>query len=493
MTLHSTLLAFVLSTSIVCAQETIVSTSASTKDCAITVYNDGFALIREQRELQLKKGVNLVRYENVAARIIPSSLSIRSVNNPDALQIREQNYQYDLLNPLSILNKSVGKTIRFRREGMNGQPEIVEGTLLNPPSSIVSVDDNGNAKMTSTYNDLVIRTKDGKVILNPRGEAMLDEVPSGLIPFPSMLWTVESSKSINHETEVSYISEGISWKADYVVNISSVDKKLDLDAWVTVDNKSGTSFKNSQLQLVAGVVKRVQEPVESAGYADLRWTMAANKAPAISQENFFEYHLYTLESKTTIADNEIKQIQLFSKKDVSMKRKLVIDASMNQFYADAESKDFGPGEEKRATIIVEFPNSKSNNLGLALPKGIMRLYKRDSKGTLQFIGEDALAHTAEDEVVKLNIGEAFDINATVKQVSYKKLSEHSNEMRFEVQVRNHKDSDVEIVVRQAQNNDWEIVSATEPALKSGAHTLEFNLNLKKGETKTVSYTIRNKW
>jgi len=475
----------------VVSQETTVSTGKDTKKTSITVYNGGFGLVREQRIMTLKTGMNDVRFEDVASQIDPTSISFKSMNFPSSLSVREQNYQYDLLNPTSILNKSVGKTVRFRRMLGNGQSETIEGTLLNPPTTIVA---DGSYNSNMNYNGLVIKTKDGKVLLNPSGEVIVDELPQGLLPVPSLLWKLYCNKPGQHETEVAYTTNGINWNADYVALVSDDESKVDITGWVTLDNKSGATYNNAQLQLVAGDVRRVQNRyrggVEYLSLDNMSVGMAKS-APEFKEESFFEYHLYTLDGTTTINNNETKQMQLMNANNVSVKRKLIFDSAKPTY---VNSRGGGQAtDELKANVIVEVKNSQDNNMGMPLPKGKVRLYKNDKRGNIQFLGEDETDHTPKDETLRLYIGDAFDVVATRKQMDVKQLSDRSNEISYEVTVRSRKETSTEVYVLEHFWGEWEVTKNNAKFNKLDARSFEFPITLTKGESKTITFTVRTRW
>ncbi|HEX8394540.1 MAG TPA: hypothetical protein VF665_19490, partial [Longimicrobium sp.] len=259
------------------AQAPVISTAADSRDVSLTIYNGGYAILREQRQVTLSPGMNTIRYEDVAQTIQPATVSVSGRAGP--IRVREQNYQFDLISPQAILEKSVGRTVRFRRARPGGDVEVVEGTLLST----------GNG-------GTVLRTTDGRLILNPQGEVEVTELPSGLISRPSLLWMLDSDRAGRQPLEVSYLANGLGWSADYVAVFDSADGRVDLTGWVTLTNRSGTTWRNAQLQLMAGDVRRVT-PIQGrvAGYAAADQTMARAAAPAFSEEGFFEYHLYTLD------------------------------------------------------------------------------------------------------------------------------------------------------------------------------------------------------
>lgn len=471
-----------------------VSTSHDTKSISLTIYNGNFGVVREQRLLDLEEGANALRYENVAMRIDPTSISISSRSKPDGFHVLEQNYQYDILNPTSILNKSVGKKIRFLRYTGNGQSELIEGTLLNPATTIVANEGSGSGVK---YNGLVIYTADGKLMLNPTGEALLDELPQGLVANPSLLWKLYSSQKQQHLIDVAYITSGMKWKADYVALLNEDDSLLDINGWVTIDNQCGTSYEQAQLQLIAGDVRKVEERTMRSERGLAVGAPGGLSQPEFKEESFFEYHLYTLDTPTDVRDNETKQLQLFSAVGVQVQKKLILDSGETQFdfYEIRELRKAGAGTsttEYKAAIVIELKNAKSNNMGMPLPKGKVRLYKADSRGNTQFLGEDMINHTPKDETLRLLIGDAFDILATRVQTNDKQISEKIGETSFEISIRNHKEQQVEIFVYEHFYGDWEITRENSLYRKVDATTVEFVVMVEAGETKKLNFSVRRR-
>ncbi len=465
-----------------------VSTAKDQKSVALTVYNGDFAVVRETRALTLKKGLNAVRFEDVAAQIDPTSISIKSLTAPRDLRVLEQNYQYDLINPMSILAKSVGKTLRLRQLAPNGSVSWLEGTLLAPPASVVA-DTEGRAGMV--YQGLVMRLTDGRLILNPSGEITLAELPDGLIASPSLLWKLHSEAGSTREVEASYMANRINWKVDYVAVISQDESKLDLTGWVTLDNRSGATYKNASLQLMAGDVRRVQpdRPRMMAAPSMMEDSMQMAKGGGFQEESFFEYHLYTLQGTTDIRDNETKQMTLLSAPNAAVTRKLVFDAARRSFQPGRG----GDTAEGKLAIVLEVVNAETNNMGMPLPKGKVRVYKADASGALQFLGEDLIDHTPREETVRLYIGDAFDVVGERKRTNFTQLGERSNEETWEITIRNRKKEAATVTVTERFWGDWTISNNNLPFTKKDAQTVDFVMTLQPNAEGKVTYTVRRKW
>jgi hypothetical protein len=457
-----------------------ISTSEDTRGISLTIYNQNFAVVREKRDISLTRGSGYIRYEDVAAKIDPTSISFKSVTAPDAVAVREQNYQYDLLSPASILSKSVGKKVTYKQIRPDGREVTMSGTLL------------------STNSGTVFRADDGRIILNPWGEITVDELPEGLVPKPSLLWKLDCSREGRHETEVSYITNGMTWKADYVAVVTDKEDHVDVTGWVTLDNKSGATYSHAQLQLLAGDVRRVEENriYEEDEYMMMDYAAAPEAAkPQFEEESFFEYHLYTLDGFTDVRDKETKQMTLMSANNVEVVRKLIFDGGGNPY---GYRYSGGPGsgrstEDKKVNVVLELMNSKDNNMGMPLPKGKVRVYKEDKRGNLQFLGEDLIDHTPKDETVGLYIGDAFDVVGTRKRTQYDKISSRVRDESYEVSIRNHKDEDTKVWITEHVFGDWEMVSNSHPYDKKDATTIEFPVTVPKDGEVIVKYKVRIRW
>ena len=461
---------------------------------SLTIYNQNFGVVKDRRTVELGKGRTALIVEDVAQLIDPTTVHFKSLTAPNAVIVREQNYQYDLINPLTMLNKSVGKRVTIRQNIGNGQQKEITGTILAPVTAQVAQTGEGGGG--TSYNGLVIKTDEGRIVLNPVGEAHLHEMPEGLVPIPRLVWLVDSEQAGQHEAEVSYMTQGLTWRADYVVVLSADDKLVDVTGWVTLDNKSGATYENANLQLIAGDVRRIQ-PDRARPAAGRAGAMMAKAAPpAFEEESLFEYHLYTLDGTTTVRNNEQKQMTLLSANRAPCVKKFVYDGRTG--FWGIHVPDFRPGEQwdtsnyKKVNVIVEVKNAKPN-LGIPLPKGRMRLYKADSRGSLQFVGEDEIDHTPRDETVRLKVGDAFDIVGEHKRTNFRRISEKEVEESFEITVKNHKSEDVTVSVIEHLWADWRITQKSMDFVKRDARTVEFAVKVPKNGSATVTYTARTRW
>lgn len=452
---------------------------------SLTIYNQNFGLIRETRSVDLQNGINHVRFEDVAAQIDPTSVSFTSLTAPNQVVVREQNYQYDLIEPTTILGKSVGKEVRIKQYLGSGGVSEINGTLLNSPQTYVS---DPNGRVSSTYNGLVVRTANG-VVLNPSGQIELSELPAGLVPKPSLLWKLETDKPGTHKTEIAYQTQGLNWKCDYVAVINSDDTKTDMTSWVTLDNQSGATYRDANLKLLAGDVHRVTAPPQPR-MAMYKSSMAmGGAAPQFSEQSFAEYHLYTLAGKTDVKNKETKQMSLFNAAAIPTKKNFVFD-SAGSFYQGGWSPQ---GENKKINVKLEFDNSEKNNLGMPMPKGKVRVYKKDKDGALQFIGEDQIDHTPKDEKVRLYIGNAFDVVGERKQMNVQHVNDRVTRTQMEISLRNHKKEDVTVTAVEHAYGQWKILNSSSEFNKKDSGTFEFTVKVPANGEVKITYEIEFKY
>ena len=460
------------------AQSPTVSTPETREDVSLTVYNGGFAVVREVRPLVLQRGVTVLRFEGVPARIDPTSLSLVSLTEPGALSVLEQNYQYNLIGTTSVLDAAVGQRVRLVRQ-LGDQAVVEEGVLLSTPSQ-----------------GRIIELDDGRILVDPQGTIELLTRPEGLLSRPSLLWRLAAERGGEHRVEARYLTEGVGWKADYVAVVNEAETEVDVTGWVTLTNNSGASYPAASLQLIAGDVRRVQPPQPMMPQARAAYDEIVVASAAPSQEAFFEYHLYTFPTPTTIEENETKQLELLSAAEVGTRRRLVVDASGQyfSFYRPRRPGAGGATDETSAAVVLEVENAEANNMGMPLPQGTVRVYKSDRRGNLQFLGEDRIEHTPRGETLKLYIGDAFDVVATRREVSQRRISDREREVTVEVEVRNRKEVPAEVdVVERVFWGEWEITESSVPHDRVDSRTAQFTVRLAAGETETVRYTARMRY
>jgi hypothetical protein len=463
----TTLISFIFSLQVGYAAP-LTSTLKDQQDVAVTIYNSNVGLVKDIRLIEFKPGIHELKFMDVAAKIDPTTVHIKSLINGSSLSVLEQNYEYDLLSPQKLLEKFVGQKVQLATiNPETKKEEIVEATLL------------------STQGGNIFQIGD-KIHIGHYGRVLLSKIPENLIPQPTLVWMVENKLSKPQKLEASYLTSGINWKADYVAVLNKLDTITDLTGWVTIDNRSGATYKNALLKLVAGDVHRVQGEVRM----DYARPMAAAKEASqqFKEESFFEYHLYTLDRRTTVKDNQTKQMTLLDANQVPLK-KLFIFAGHPQYYYQMNQGS----QKQKVGVFLELENTKKNNLGIPLPKGTIRVYKEDKDGSLQFIGEDRIDHTPKDEKFKIKIGEAFDVVGERVQTDYKRLGPNLFEVAFEVSLRNHKKEDIKVFVEEPIPGDWEMLSNTHPFEKLSAHLIRFDVPVAKDKEVKVKYRIRFKY
>src|ERR1044072_2305131 len=448
------------------------TTASDSQSVNITVYNSNLGLVRETRRLTSPAGRIALRFADVTAQIKPETVHLASLLSPTALRILEQNYQYDLLNPGKLLDKFVGKeiTLVLRRYQNNSEIfEPVQATLLS-----------NNAGQVWRIN--------GQIVINPTNivEMRFPDVPKNLVATPTLVWDIENREAGPQNVEASYLTNGMNWRADYVLIVNADETKGDLQGWVTLMNSSGATFEDAKLQLVAGDVNRVSEEQTYALAGRMAKSDVSSEAQ-FQEQGFFEYHLYTLQRPTTIRDNETKQVSLLEAAGFDVKKEFVL-SGQRQYYAGYNN----PGQpiKEKVGVFIQFRNAQQNKLGMPLPAGTIRLYKKDGTGNQQFIGEDKIDHTPKDEDVRVKVGDAFDIVAERKQTDYKVIARNVYEYAYEIKIRNHKDGPINVIVNEPIGGDWEMVSSTFEAKKTAAFAAQFNVPVAKDGEATLSYRVR---
>jgi hypothetical protein len=443
-------------------------------DLNVTVYNSNVALIRDVRNLNLPNGTFRLKFMDIAATVNPATVHFRSLTDPDKLGVIEQNYEYDLLEPAKLLHKYVGKEVTLVRSYMdNGttKHEEIKATLLSDNNG--QVWKIGNDIVTGTYADTY----------------RFPEVPANLYDRPTLLMSLENSGPRKQQIEASYLATNLSWNSDYVLTVARDDKSADLDGWVTLINNSGTAFHNARLQLVAGDLNRIQNQ-NLAVTETLAMKSRAPAAPQFQQEAFSEYHLYTLGRRTSVENQETKQISLLEGTGVPVEKLFVVNGQ-SYYYRNAQT----PGAALKDPVMVyyKFKNEEKAGLGIPLPAGNVRVYQKDSRGGVLFVGEDRIDHTPKDEYINIHIGNAFDVVAEHKQTDYKRIDTHTWEMEFEITLRNHKDTPITVQVNEPIGGDWEMLSSTYKFTKTAAFAAQFNVPVDKNGTSVLKYRIRARW
>lgn len=466
----------------------------------LTIYNQNLSLIREERLLSLNKGLGKVIIPEIPSTIDGTSLHFRSLTDPLAMRVLEQNYQYDLVHQAKLLEKYIGKRVEFVRLNEETKREYsVFGTLLST-GYIQQPVYGGGAPNFMGIGGMVAEI-DGKIELNPSGRLVLPSLPDGLILKPQLEWLVSNTREGQHKAEISYMAGQISWTCNYVALLDKSDTKLDMTGWVTITNNSGTSFKDAGLKLVAGDVNVVQDQFRN-GRMMAKGEMAMDAAPQFTQSELFEFKLYSLQRRTDINNNETKQVELTSGRNVDAKKVFIYDGLADQWrywsnnYSYRSQSGFGQQSNQKVGVFVTFRNEAKSGLGIPLPKGKVRVYKQDDDGKEQFIGEDQIDHTPKDEEVRLYLGNAFDLVGERTQKDFKSLAAgRIVEETIEIKIRNHKKEAVEVLAYEHpwRWSQWEIVKSNAEWEKVDQSTLKFPVRINADGEKVISYTIRYSW
>jgi len=434
----------------------LLVSGAIAREVHLTVYNNDLGLVRDVRELDFPSGRGSVSIVDVASQIDPTSVHLKSLGREGGITVIEQNYRYDLASPERILERYLDAEI----EAILEKGDLHSGTLLS-----------------FTGEQIVLKGSSGLSILER--DKIIDlrcpSLPEGLITKPTLVWEVQSARGGREKAELSYLTSGVNWHAEYVAVTNEDDTAADLAAWVSVDNRSGASYPEARLQLIAGDVNRI---LPSAPMMEERLAASAMRMKAdvgFEEESFFEYHLYTLPYPTTVRDRETKQIALFSPTRTPVKKLF----------------EYKPWQdEKKIRIVIEFDNKEERGLGIPLPKGKVRTYKRDSRGGQQFVGEDMIDHTPKNEKVRLGLGNAFDVVAERTVKDRARVSDRVMDQMFEVKFRNRKTEPITIVAQDRFWGDWRVLESSLPHQKKDAYTAEWMVDVGADQEVVLTYTVR---
>ena len=448
----------------------------------------GYGVVRDVRKIVLQDGAtNVIKITDVAAGIDPTTVKFRSFTDPDA-SVLEQSFEYDLVSPAKLLQKYVDQKVVIERAIGDGKLEEITGTLLSAENGLVLQDAAGGVRVINGYSG---------VRLAGAGD---------LITKPTLVWNLLTQKPGEHLAEISYQTSGITWRSDYSLVLSADETNTDVGSWVTLLNQSGATYPNATLKLVAGDVQRVQPEQynDRRVMASRAMAVAGEAGAGFKEKSFFEYHLYTLGRPTTINSNSTKQLELFPQKaGVPIEKVYVyygLPAQFHNWFAQSPmtDRDLGNDSNKKVDIYLRMKNEEQAGLGIPLPAGRVRVYKRDADdGNVEFIGEDVIQHTPKNESLLIKLGSAFDLVGERKQTNFT-----ANEARkeitesFEIKLRNRKDNDpVTILVKENLFRwaTWEIIDSSTKWEKQDARTIHFPVDLKPGEEKTVTYTVRYTW
>lgn len=449
------------------------STLQDQSEVAVTIYNDQLALVKDLRTIKLGSGFNKLAFREVSAQMRPETALLRSLNHPDGFRLIEQNFDFDLLTPHKLLEKYVGKRVKVvKTHPMTGKEKLYDAIVL------------------SVNNGVVLKIGD-RIETGVPGRIVFDEVPGNLRDRPTLVMQLNSATSKAQQLQLSYLTSGLSWKADYVAELDETDEFIDLTGWVTLTNQSGATYKNAKLQLVAGDVNRVHDGYKEA---KRRFEILAEESVAADsemvEEALFEYHLYTLQRPTTIKENQTKQVSLLSATKIPVSKEFLLKGQ-NFYYRSSYGSI---GQKLKVGVFVEFKNDEASNLGLPLPKGVVRVYKNDLSGNAQFIGEDHIDHTPKKEDIRLKLGDAFDVTADKKQTNFKKAHaigkyNYAYTSSFQIDIKNAKNEEIEVVIQEPIPGDWKMKKQSHKHEKVAAGTAEWKVKVPAEGKATLTYEV----
>ncbi len=442
-------------------------------DLNVTVYNSDIALVRDVRNLDLPRGTFNLNFMDIAATVNPATVLFRSLSEPSRVSVLEQNYEFDLLEPDKLLRKYVGRDVTLvRSRQVDGTTEEEEVT----------------AHLLSYNNQPVWRI--GKEIVTGMhaDHIRFPELPDTLYSRPTLIWTLDNTGGARHRVEAKYLAGKLSWNADYVLTVARDDKAGDIDGWVTLTNGSGTAFRNAKLQLVAGDLNRVRQNIGKMLMADESMARREAAAAPMAQEAFSEYHLYTLGRKTTINNNETKQVSMLSGTGFPVQKRYVVNG--NQFYYHNFARPGAPIKDN-VEVFYQFKNEEKGGLGIPMPAGTVRVYQSDSNGGVQFVGEDRIMHTPKDEVLNLKIGNAFDVVCERNQVDFQKISTNVYEVEYAITLRNRKATPITVEVNEPIGAaTWRMLSSSHKWIKTAAFAAQFTVPVEAGAEAVLKFRIR---
>jgi len=472
---------------------------------SLTIYNQNFVVVREHLPMDLKPGVNHIEFNGITGHLEPDSVLLRDPAGR-ALEVLEQNYRNDPISQELLLSRYVGKTIEFIVLNNGSKIETLKGKIIRSgyiPSSAYN-----QGYPTPGMGQPIIEV-DGVLRFGLPGQPLFPALDSDSILKPTLNWLLQTNLPGAFDAEISYVSGGMGWQADY--NLVIADKNevksnvnsVDLVGWVTLHNQSGKTFENARIKLMAGDVNKIagQLAVPRNAVA-MKMADEAAMAPVVREKSFDEFHLYTLERATTLRDEETKQVEFVRATGVRSQRLYVYDGAALGYYSYYNSDqilqdpNYGTQSNPKVWVMQEFKNSEGNHLGIPLPKGRLRFYRRDSDSHLEFIGENTIDHTPKDETIRVYTGNAFDVTGERKRTNFRTDS-HQRWMdeSFEIRVRNHKKELVQIhlVEHLYRWTNWKIAENSDDYRKKDAQTVEFPVTIAPDGEQVVTYTVHYSW
>jgi len=438
----------------------LACSSALSGQKALTIYNNNLGLVYEVRQIDVPAGLGQVVFSDVPAQIKPASVQINVLKSPSTLKILSQNFEYDLVDGGRIFQKYLDQKIGLETRSRGN----VQGVLLNAAGANVVLKNDDGSIQVITRTDIV-------TTIFPR-------LPQGLRTTPALIWETENKGAKRRAVEISYLTTGIGWQAEYVGVLNAAEDRLKMNGWVSINNNSGATFENVKLKVVAGdvnIAKRAPVPQMSQMH---QLSRAADAGTAFQEKTFFEYHLYTLQRKETLKDRQNKQVTFIAESSTAVKKLYIYQPQV---------------DAKRVKVKIELKNDKASGLGLPLPAGTVRLYKADADQAKLFLGEDRIAHTPSDEEISLTVGNAFDIVGERVQTGQRKLGKRKRESTYKISLRNHKKTPVQVRVIENFRGDWSISTTTLPVLEKTAEKAKWNVDIPASGKADLQFTVVQRW
>jgi hypothetical protein len=477
--------------------------SPSATQPSLTIYNQNFGVVRETVRLDLRAGLNRTQFTDISSLLEPDSVILRDPTGRRVLRVLEQNFRADPITQGAMLSLNEGKTIDFLVRRADGQTEIVPGKIIRSGYLPLMRRSNGNDYFYEQSQSQPLIEVDGKLRFELPGTPLFPTLIDGTILKPTLHWTLETDKAGPLDAEIAYVTGGMGWSCDYNVVAPETGDALDITGWVTMSNNSGRGFSNARIKLMAGNVAKVQPQGGGGGGGGGAVYGARGPAgPNVTEKTFDEYHLYTLARPTTLLNRETKQVEFVRAGNIKSTRFYIYDGfrpdERYQSYGETYSRDqrdYGTASNTKVWTVREFLNTTQNGLGIPLPKGRLRFYRRDVGGALEFTGENVIDHTPRDETVRVYTGDAFDIVGERGQTNFKVDSSNYADESFEIKLRNRKREAVEVrVVEHLYRwSNWEITAQSLPFTKKDSRTVEFRVPLAPGEEKSLTYSVRYTW
>jgi hypothetical protein len=460
---------------------------------ALTIYNQNFAVVRDSVPLDLKAGANAVTYANATAQVEPDSVILRDPAGKHSLQILEQNYRNDPVSEPLLLSLFEGKTIDFEKVRMKDNTEVretISGKIVR------------SGYVPGGGNEQPIIEVDGKLQFSLPGEPRFPDLGSDTILKPAFNWLLQSDQPGAFDAEVGYVTGGFDWSASY--NLVSPEKgdQCDLVGWITMKNESGKTFENARIKLLAGDVNKIQPPggisFGSRRMKAMPMAMDAMEGMTVTEKAFDEFHLYSIARPTTLHDRETKQVEFVHAEKMYAPTIYIYDGAVGyRFYGLNYDQGYGQSDNKKIIVQREFKNAETNQLGIALPAGKLRFYRRDADGQLQFVGENTIDHTPRNETVRVTTGNSFDLVGERKQTDFKvDTGDKWINETFEIKLRNRKKTDaveIRVVEHLYRWSNWTVTAKSDEFTKKDSQTIEFRIPVKPDEEKTVTYTVHYSW